>query len=152
MRSVQNPTKHQLHSVCSVLRRKLIRKGKYSLFLHQISYQCQIMRWKWILQWLLCYLKYANAIILIQLLHLWNQCSPYLSNIILLMAIAYALGNLYSNTIPPAIVHNFFTVCSPTASRSVDTMVGQYLPSPLPALCVWICFSNSNWNFNCNED
>lgn len=59
------------------------------------------------------------------------------------------------DVIPPAIVLTFFfTVCLPTVNRSVDTVIGQYLPSPLPALCanVIFFFSISNWNFNCSED
>lgn len=75
----------------------------------------------------------------------------YLTNIMLLIAIAYALRALYSN-IPLACCTHYFTVCLLTATQCVNTVVGQYLPCPPPALCIWVCFSNSNWNFNCDED
>lgn len=75
----------------------------------------------------------------------------YLTNIMLLMAIAYALSAVCSNT-PLAYCSHYFTVCLLTATQSVDTAVGQYLPCPPPALRIWVCFSNSNWNFNCDED
>lgn len=75
----------------------------------------------------------------------------YLSYIMLLMAIAYALSILYSKMIPSAIVHSILLYVLPLW-LGADAVEGQYLPRPLHALFVWIFFSNSNWNFNCNKD
>ena len=58
----------------------------------------------------------------------------YLSNIMLLMAIAYALSILYSMTIPPAIVHSILLYVPRLQPRVLTQWWANIYPVLLP-LC-----------------